>query len=72
VWSLRALIAVALASVILGGLAGAALANAGEHNDRRGGPARFERGAPMGPPGVRQWRWGDGPGRGRGNGVPGQ
>src|ERR1700712_5446367 len=65
-WTFRALIAVALASVILGGLAGAALASAGDHNDRRGGPMRFQRGGgPMGPPGSRQW--GNGPGSGRGN-----
>jgi hypothetical protein len=68
-WSFRALIAVALASVILGGLAGAALASAGDGNDRRGGPMRFQRGGPMGPPrGGRQWQWGDGPGSGQGNG----
>ncbi len=67
-WSFRALIAVALASVIVGGLAGAALANAGDNNDRRGGPMRFQRGGPMAPPGGRQWQWGDGPGSGQGNG----
>jgi hypothetical protein len=61
-WSLRAVIAVALASVILGGLAGAAIANAGNDDDRRG-PMRFQRGGPMGPGGG-QWQWGDGPGRG--------
>jgi hypothetical protein len=68
-WSFRALIAVALASVIIGGLAGAALAAAGDHNDRRG-PMRFQRGGgggPMGPPGGRQWQFGEGPGTGRGN-----
>lgn len=64
-WSLRAVIAVALASVILGGLGGAALASVGHDHDRRGGPfqGRFGRG-PMGPnqmgPGQ-QWQWNDGP-----------
>ena len=67
-WSFRALIAVALASVIVGGLAGAALANVGDNDDRRGGPMRFQRGGPMAPPGGRQWQWGDGPGNGQGNG----
>ena len=65
-WSFRALIAVALASVIIGGLAGAALANAGDDHDDRGGPMRFQRGGPMGPGGP-QWRCGDGPGGRRGN-----
>jgi hypothetical protein len=58
-WSLRAMIAVALASVILGGLGGAALANAGGHDDEgmRFGPGRgpggFQRGGPMlQPPGM--------------------
>ena len=68
VWDFRALIAVALASVIVGGLGGAALASAGDHNDRRVGPNRFQRGGPMAPPpGSRHWQWGDGPGRGQGN-----
>jgi hypothetical protein len=67
-WSFRALIAVALASVILGGLAGAALASAGDDDDRRG-PMRFQRGGPMGP-GKHQWQWGDGPGSGRGGHDP--
>jgi hypothetical protein len=64
-WSLRAVIAVALVSVILGGLAGAAIANAGDHDDRRG-PMRFQRGGPTGPGGG-QWQWGDGPGHGPGD-----
>ena len=55
-WSFRALIAVALASVILGGLAGAALANIGDEDERRG-PGRFHRMGPMGPPGHQQWQW---------------
>ena len=67
-WSLRAVIAVALASVILGGLGGAALANVGDHDDRRMGPGRFRGGGPMmvppgsemPPPGTQQWRWRDG------------
>jgi|EndMetStandDraft_8_1072994.scaffolds.fasta_scaffold86892_2 hypothetical protein len=67
-WSFRALIAVALASVIIGGLAGAALASAGDDNDRRGGPMRFQRGGPMAPPGGRHWQWDDGPGSGPGSG----
>ena len=60
-WSLRALIAVALASVILGGLGGAALANAGDHQDQRSrfgpggpgarGPGGFERRG-LQPPGM--------------------
>ena len=61
VWSFRALIAVALASVILGGLAGAALASVGDHQDRRDFPGRFHRGGQLGQPGERQWHWGDGP-----------
>lgn len=42
-WGLRALLAVALASVIIGGLGGAAIAKRGEHEDhgRFGGPGRF-------------------------------
>jgi hypothetical protein len=81
-WSLRAVIAVALASVIVGGLGGAALANLADHgDDRRAGPGRggFQRGGPGGPPGLdgnpqdhRQGR--DGTGRrqwpGGGGGVP--
>ena len=55
-WSFRALIAVALASVILGGLAGAALANVGDQDERRG-PGRFHRMGPMSPPGQQQWQW---------------
>jgi hypothetical protein len=59
-WSFRALIAVALASVILGGLAGAALANVGDDEDDRRGPGRFHRMGPMGPP-HGQWQWRNGP-----------
>ena len=66
-WSFRAVIAVALASVIVGGLGGAALASASDHGDQgRFGPGRgrFNRGGPGGPPGVngngpngmRQWQ----------------
>jgi hypothetical protein len=69
-WSLRAVIAVALASVILGGLGGAALASAGDDHDGRGGgpfPGRMQRGGPMGPPGTQKWHWNDGPQR-RGQG----
>ncbi len=67
-WSFRALIAVALASVILGGLGGAALANAGDNDDhRRGGPIPGRLGQrpgnPMMPPGNQQWRWDDSPHR---------
>lgn len=54
-WSLRAVIAVALASVIIGGLGGAALANVSNHDeDGRFGPGagRFNRGGPGGPPGM--------------------
>jgi len=59
VWGLRAMIAVALASVILGGLAGAALGSFGDHGDEgRFGPGhgRFQRGGPMGPPGMMRWK----------------
>ncbi len=75
-WSFRAVIAVALASVILGGLGGAALASAGDDHDRRDSrfPGRMQQrpGGPMmppgegrrlQPPGSQQWQWGDGPGR---------
>jgi hypothetical protein len=63
VWSLRAMIAVALASVILGGLGGAALASAGDDHDGRRGPGGFNRGGGpmMPPPGMQQRRGGDGP-----------
>jgi hypothetical protein len=46
--SLRAVIAVALASVIIGGLGGAALASVSGHDDGRMGPGhgRFHRGGP--------------------------
>ncbi len=77
-WSLRAMIAVALASVILGGLGGAALANVGDGADERGGPGqgRFHRGGPMVPPGAQQRRgWLDRRGQGqrgwRHDGAPG-
>ena len=70
-WSLRAVIAVALASVILGGLAGAALANAGDDHDGDfrmrpgmgpgGGPRGLQPGQPQRPPGAGQWYWRDGP-----------
>lgn len=52
VWSLRAVIAIALASVILGGLAGAALASAGDDHDDRG--THFGRGGPV-PPGMQRF-----------------
>lgn len=55
VWSFRALIAVALASVIVGGLGGAALASISKGgDDGRFGPGqgRFQRGGPGGPPGM--------------------
>jgi hypothetical protein len=66
-WSFRAVIAVALASVIVGGLGGAALANVSNNDDVRFGPghARFQRGGPGMPPGMmndrrqdrlRQWQ----------------
>jgi hypothetical protein len=60
-WSLSAMIAVALASVIIGGLGGAALASAGEDHDGRDGTMRFEHRGPMMPPGWQdrrdgQWR----------------
>jgi hypothetical protein len=50
-WSFRAVIAVALASVIVGGLGGAALANVSNNDeDGRFGPGagRFNRGGPPG------------------------
>jgi len=57
-WSLRAVIAVALASVILGGLGGAALASAAgdDGNLRRGPGQRFHGGRQMPPPGLQRWR----------------
>ncbi len=53
-WSFRAVIAVALASVIVGGLGGAALANVSDGDDGRFGPGqnRFQRGGPGLPPGM--------------------
>jgi len=56
-WSLPAVIAVALVSVILGGLGGAALANAADDDDRGrpglGGPQfQHQRGGPGVPPGM--------------------
>jgi hypothetical protein len=39
-WSLRAVVAVAPASVIVGGLGGAALANLADHGDDRRGTGR--------------------------------
>ncbi len=52
-WSFRALIAVALASVIVGGLGGAALASVADHgNDSRRGPGQFNRGGRFGGPGM--------------------
>lgn len=67
-WSFRSVIAVALASVIVGGLGGAALASVAQDDDeRRFGPGqgRFNRGDPDGPSGMmddrrrermKQWR----------------
>ena len=51
-WSFRAVIAVALASVIVGGLGGAALANVSDGDSRGFGPGqnRFQRGGPGVPP----------------------
>ena len=51
VWSLPAVIAIALASVILGGLGGAALASAGDDDDRG---RRFQRGDEL-PPGMERF-----------------
>jgi hypothetical protein len=69
-WSLRAVIAVALASVIIGGLGGGALASAGEDQDARPGPGhRFHPGRQMPPPGMQRWR--DGQGNGQDNRGPG-
>jgi hypothetical protein len=65
-WSLRAVIAVALASVIVGGLGGAALANVSQGNDGRMGPGRFQRGGPGGPPGMMN----GGPGQRNGHQLP--
>ncbi len=58
VWSFRAVIAVALASVIIGGLGGAALANVGQDDDERPfpGQGRFDQGGPGGPPRMMQDR----------------
>ena len=71
-WSLRALIAVALASVILGGLAGAALANIGDHQDQHRSPGFGRRFGPgMPPPGRHgfgqgpRWRFHDPYGQGQ-------
>ena len=62
-WGLRAVIAVALASVILGGLGGAAIARVGDHEegrDGRFGPGQGRFGGPGGPgmpPGhMRRWQ----------------
>ena len=53
-WSFRSVVAVALVSVIIGGLGGAALANVAQDDERRFGPgqSRFDRGGPGGPPGM--------------------
>src|SRR5687767_7509878 len=58
VWSLRSVVAVALAAVILGGLGGAAIASVVDGDDERRGPGqgRFERGGPDGPPGLQRFR----------------
>jgi hypothetical protein len=71
-WSLRAVIAVGLVAVVLGGLAGAAIASVGGHQDQRGGPGfgRFHGGPGM-PPGQGrmgqrpQWRFNDPRGSGQ-------
>jgi len=74
-WSFRAVIAVALASVVIGGLGGAALAdvsNRGEDGRLGPGQGRFNRGGIGGPPGMpndgprdRMKRWHDQPGMGQ-------
>jgi hypothetical protein len=56
-WSLRAVIAVALASVILGGLGGAAIAAAGDDHDGRDKMMRFHRGGGPGGPMGQQPGW---------------
>ncbi len=67
-WSFRALIAVALASVIVGGLGGAALASVADNgNDGRRGPGQFNRGGGFGGPGMMN----RGPRNGRQNGQQG-
>jgi len=63
VWSLQAVIVVALVALVLGGLAGAGLASVGDHQDRRVPHGRFQRGGPMMPPGGQRWRWDDGSGQ---------
>src|SRR6187401_282326 len=57
-WSFRALIAVALASVIVGGLGGAALASVSGEDDSGFGPGhnRLQRGGPGVPPQMRDGR----------------
>lgn len=79
VWGFKSIIAVALASVIIGGLGGAALARGGDHqgrNDRMGfghGPGQgFGQGrgpGGFGPPGQQRNRQGN---QGRGFGQQGQ
>ena len=67
-WSFRALIAVALASVIVGGLGGAALASVADNgNDGRRGPGQFNRGGGFGGPGMMN----RGPRNGQRNGQQG-
>ena len=67
VWSFRSVIAVALVSVIVGGLGGAALASIAQDDDERRfapGQGRFNGGGPGVPPGMddrrrermKQWR----------------
>jgi len=68
-WSFRSVIAVGLVAVLLGGLAGAAIATVGDHQDQRrgpgfsrfhGGPGRPPGGLGQGPMGQRpQWRFND-------------
>lgn len=57
-WTFRAMIAVALASLVIGGVTGGVIGAAADHGDRRD---RMDRMGRMGP-----WGPGHGPGRGRG------
>jgi hypothetical protein len=61
-WSFRSVIAVGLVAVLLGGLAGAAIATVGDHQDRRGGPGFGRFHGPGRPPGgLGQGPMGPGP-----------
>jgi hypothetical protein len=74
-WSFRSMLAVAVATFLIGGIAGGVVVGAGgDHHDGQHRMGRWGPGGPMGGPGWRwrhprgpngdggpQWRWNDGP-----------